>query len=82
MTKPDIVARLRAHHAYFKSDELHSDIADDLRRAADEIERLRSAVARGRAQPPMEGIAMSEKQSDIILELRTLSRLIETKAQV
>jgi hypothetical protein len=51
MAKPDIVARLRAHAAYWKSSEFHSDIADDLRRAADEIERLRGAV---RAEPTAE----------------------------
>jgi hypothetical protein len=42
-SESDIVARLRAHVAYLKSDEPLSGIADDLRRAAEEIERLRAS---------------------------------------
>jgi hypothetical protein len=41
-TESDIVERLRANAAYWRSE--HSDIAEDLRRAADEIERLRAAL--------------------------------------
>jgi hypothetical protein len=57
----DIVARLRAHAAYWKSSEFHSDIADDLRRAADEIERLRGAV---RAEPTAKLEQIEEDEED------------------
>jgi hypothetical protein len=43
----DIVDRLRANAAYWRSE--HSDIAEDLRRAADEIEKLREALEAERA---------------------------------
>jgi hypothetical protein len=40
----DIVDRLRANAAYWRSE--HGDIAEDLRRAADEIERLPDTLQR------------------------------------